>query len=136
MTAPRVGILVNPIAGVGGRVGLAGSDGAEIVAEALARGAIPRANDLAVGALEEFRAKWAAARPTPVLLAAPGDMGVGAARRAGFAPLVVWTIGEGPTTAADTCRLAGDLIAAGIDLLLVAGGDGTARDICSVVAAL
>ena len=142
MTAPRVGIVVNPIAGIGGRVGLAGSDGAEIVAEALARGAVPRANERAVGALVELRTRWAAARPAPgdvgaapVLLAAPGEMGEVAARRAGFAPLVVGTIGEGPTTAADTCRLAGELVAVGIDLLLFAGGDGTARDICRVAAA-
>jgi predicted polyphosphate/ATP-dependent NAD kinase len=141
MTAPRVGLLVNPIAGIGGRVGLAGSDGAEIVEEALARGAIPRANDRTVGALEILRARWAAARSTPVpiaapiLLAAPGDMGAIAARRAGFAPLEVGAIGEGPTTAADTRRLAEEIIAAGIDLLLFAGGDGTARDICGVAAA-
>jgi len=140
MTGPRVGLLVNPIAGIGGRVGLAGSDGAEIVAEARSRGAIPRANDRAVGALEVLRARWAAtrwaaARPAPILLAAPGEMGAEAARRAGFAPLVVGAIGEGPTTAADTRRLAGELIAAGVDLLLFAGGDGTARDICGVAAA-
>jgi predicted polyphosphate/ATP-dependent NAD kinase len=135
MTAPRVGLLVNPIAGIGGRVGLAGSDGAEIVAEALSRGAIRHANDRAVGALEALRARWGAARPVPALLAAPGEMGADAARHAGFAPLVVGAIDEGPTTAADTRRLTGELIAAGLDLLLFAGGDGTARDICGVAGA-
>ena len=135
MTAPRVGLLVNPIAGIGGRVGLAGSDGAEIVAEALSRGAVPHANDRAVGALEELRARWGADRAAPALLAAPGEMGAEAGRRAGFAALVVGAIGEGPTTAADTRRLAGELIAMGLDLLLFAGGDGTARDICGVAGA-
>jgi predicted polyphosphate/ATP-dependent NAD kinase len=135
MTGPRAALLVNPIAGIGGRVGLAGSDGAEIVAEALSRGAIPHANDRAVGALEALRTRWGAARPVPALLAAPGEMGADAARRAGFEPLVVGVLGRGSTTAADTHRLAGELIAAGLDLLLFAGGDGTARDICGVAGA-
>ncbi len=130
MTGPRAALLVNPIAGLGGRVGLAGSDGAEIVAEALSRGAIPHANDRAVGTLEALRARWSAAGPVPALLVAPGEMGADAARRAGFEPLVVGALGQGTTTAADTQRLAGELIAAGLDLLLFAGGDGTARDIC------
>ena len=41
----RLGFIINPVAGIGGAVGLKGSDG--MVAEALARGAIPRAQDRA-----------------------------------------------------------------------------------------
>ena len=35
----RIGFLVNPIAGIGGRVGLKGSDG--VLSEALKRGGVP-----------------------------------------------------------------------------------------------
>ena len=43
------------------------------------------------------------------------------------------TLEPGPTSARDTRRLAARLCDRGIDLLLFAGGDGTARDICSAV---
>ena len=38
---PRVGLVVNPVAGMGGRVGLKGTDGEEMLEEALFRGAEP-----------------------------------------------------------------------------------------------
>jgi predicted polyphosphate/ATP-dependent NAD kinase len=39
----RLGLIINPVAGIGGAVGLKGSDG--MVAEALARGAVPKARE-------------------------------------------------------------------------------------------
>ena len=45
----RLGLIINPIAGIGGAVGLKGSDG--MVAEALARGAMPKARERARQAL-------------------------------------------------------------------------------------
>ena len=46
---------------------------------------------------------------------------------------VVGQLGHGETSAADTERLAVELQETGVDLLLFAGGDGTARDIFDVV---
>src|SRR5687767_12747645 len=48
----RVGLIVNPVAGIGGRVGLKGSDGTRVVARALALGAVPEAPARAIAALQ------------------------------------------------------------------------------------
>lgn len=130
----RVGLLVNPIAGLGGRVGLKGTDGADTAAMALARGAVPEAGARAAAALRRLIAAWPAGRPPPVVLVPGGAMGEDSGREAGVAVRVVGPApGPGPTSAADTHRLARTLVDEGVDLLLVAGGDGTARDVCSAV---
>jgi len=41
----KVGLIINPVAGLGGAVALKGSDGVEIVREALRRGALPKAQE-------------------------------------------------------------------------------------------
>ena len=131
---PVLGLVVNPIAGIGGAVGLKGSDGAETVQRALALGAVPHANDRAADALTRLAARWPAGRPRPQLLAGAGEMGETAARRAACEPLVVGEIAAGDTTAADTRRIVAAFAAAGADLILFAGGDGTARDVVAGLA--
>jgi predicted polyphosphate/ATP-dependent NAD kinase len=131
---PRVGLIVNPIAGLGGRVGLKGTDGETTLARALARGAVPEASARAAAALRRLFVAWPTARAAPLVLVPDGEMGAVAAREAGIDHRAVGLPpGPGPTSAADTRRLARALVDAGIDLLLVAGGDGTARDICAAV---
>ena len=56
-------------------------------------------------------------------------MGEHGARAAGLSPTVIVDPPAGPTTAADTRRAAREMARRGVDLLLFAGGDGTARDI-------
>jgi len=51
----RVGLIVNPLAGIGGRVGLKGSDGTAIVERALALGAVPAAGARAAETLSHLR---------------------------------------------------------------------------------
>ncbi len=126
-----LGLVVNPIAGIGGAVGLHGSDGAETVRLALALGAVPQAEDRAVAALARFGARWPHGRTPPIILAGPAEMGEAAAGRAGLAARVVGTIAAGRTTADDTRRIVATLAAAGVDLVLFAGGDGTARDVAA-----
>ncbi len=127
---PRLGLLVNPIAGMGGPVGLKGTDGAETLAEAIARGAMPRANERAEIAIRSFVAD----RLAPIsVLAAPGQMGADAVARAGATPVLVGALGDRGTSAADTVRLIVALADAGAELILFAGGDGTARDIAAAL---
>ena len=120
-----LGLIVNPVAGLGGSVGLKGTDG--VVAEALARGAVPRAAERAAAAVAAVDAA------IPIACAA-GPMGADVLHALGRAPAAVaGGAASGETTAADTRAAARALVDAGVELLLFAGGDGTARDVCTAV---
>jgi NAD+ kinase len=126
----RVGVVVNPIAGMGGRVGLKGTDGK--VTEALERGAEPRAPDRAREGLASF-ARFA---DDPTVLVAADPMGERVARAAGLEPEVVSdpeTDEPTETTAADTRRAVEAFLEQGVDLILFAGGDGTAVDVAEAI---
>jgi len=125
----RLGLIVNPKAGLGGSVGLKGSDGAAIQKQALALGAVPQALNRAIEALQLLTSS----RGELEVITYPGEMGADAAMACGFEPVVIGTIAPGETTAADTCRAAEEMSGLGVDLLLFAGGDGTARDIYRTV---
>jgi len=131
--APRLGLIVNPIAGLGGRVGLKGTDGAGVAARALELGAEPRAAARASAALSRLAATWPADQLRPQLSCGAGDLGERAAAEAGWSCSVIGAPAPVRTTAHDTQQLAQAWCDAGIDLLLFAGGDGTARDISAVV---
>ncbi|MER5635474.1 NAD(+)/NADH kinase [Kitasatospora sp. NPDC002227] len=124
MTA-LVGLVVNPVAGVGGAVGLKGSDGETTQRRAHRLGAVPRAGERAALALAELAAR----HPEELrLLTADGPMGAEAALVAGFRPQLVHRPGR-RTSAWDTTATVRALRRAGVRLLLFAGGDGTARDV-------
>ncbi|MFE4949281.1 ATP-NAD kinase family protein [Leifsonia sp. NPDC056665] len=140
-----IGLIVNPVAGVGGPAGLAGSDGVAAQREALRRGGRPRAGERALEALRVL----AAAHPGAEILTAAGALGADAVRAAGLIPRVAYTphhpakgtllslpgaksdndVPLGGTNGDDTARAAAALRAAGASLILFAGGDGTARDV-------
>lgn len=130
--AVRVGLVVNPIAGLGGRVGLKGTDGAETVARALALGAEPSAGERTRRALDRLRSE-AADAPFD-LLVGPGPMGEDAAHGAGLPFEVADELSAAATTAEDTRRISHVLaLERRVDLLLFAGGDGTAADVLAAV---
>jgi predicted polyphosphate/ATP-dependent NAD kinase len=124
-----VGLIVNPVAGMGGRVGLKGSDGPEILRRARALGAKPSAPARAAEALRGL----AALAKQIELITYPAEMGESEARQAGFNPTVIGQIQPGATTAEDTRRAGLAMAAMEVDLLLFAGGDGTARDVYQAV---
>jgi predicted polyphosphate/ATP-dependent NAD kinase len=125
----KVGLIVNPVAGMGGSVGLKGTDGRDVLDRALALGARPVAPERALRALRRL----AAAAPGTALIGCAGAMGGDVAAQAGlpFAPL-----SHAPAvapTAADTRAAAQELQVRGAALILFAGGDGTARDILDAI---
>ncbi|MBS1251367.1 MAG: hypothetical protein MAG451_00400 [Anaerolineales bacterium] len=121
----RIGVVVNPIAGMGGRVGLKGTDGK--VAEARALGAEPRSPDRAVEALKSLHRHIADSKIE--LFAFGGQMGAGEAREAGFEPHIVGEPAQTASTAEDTREAVRRFTEAGVDLILFVGGDGTAVDV-------
>lgn len=127
----RIGLIVNPIAGIGGRVGLKGSDGLAIQRRALELGAIPEALQRATLSLLPL----SRLHSTLEVFTFPREMGETSACDAGFTPHVIGEIQSGATTAEDTRHAAHEISALGVDMILFAGGDGTARDVCASVPA-
>ena len=122
----RVGLIVNPLAGVGGAVALRGSD--DVAQQAMALGALPRAAARATEALLALRAIHGKVS----LFTGAGALGMDAALAAGWSADIVYR-GSSTTDAEDTRTLARRLSMMQVDLLLFAGGDGTARDIVDSV---
>lgn len=124
-TAPLLGFIVNPVAGMGGSVGLKGTDGEAIVREAMRRGARPTAGERAAKAIVRVTASL----PQVNVLTVTGPMGEQVVREAGIEPIVLDLPHTGCSTSVDTRLAAASMAEQGVDLILFAGGDGTARDI-------
>ncbi len=127
----RLGLIINPLAGLGGSVALKGSDG--VASEAIARGAEPKAHLRMAQAL----AVIADYLPRIEIITASGTMGENLAKSLGFDVQVVYQAAfndtSADTTATDTKQAAIAIEQHNLDLLLFAGGDGTARDLFDVV---
>lgn len=120
--APSIALIVNPIAGLGGAVGLKGTDGPGIVAEALARGAVPHAGTRVQRAFSILSRR----APGTLIRAAPGQLGVD--WLAGLDLCVRPLADFHPSgTARDTREATAHLT--DTDLVVFGGGDGTARDV-------
>jgi len=120
-----MGFIVNPIAGMGGKVGLKGTD--NVVGEAVAKGAAPTAPDRAEEFLEKLKRDMNG--ELFEVLTCPGIMGAEECRAAGvLAHVLSMEIGD-PTTAEDTKKAVMLLGEAKADLIVFVGGDGTAKDV-------
>ncbi len=128
----RIGFVINPIAGMGGRVGLKGTDG--LAAEAKRRGAEPTATRRALEALHPLKnaLDHEPRAPSVSWLTASGAMGEDALRAAAFAPITVVHDTSPEPSVEDTRATVRQFVSAGVDLVLFCGGDGTARDVCGV----
>jgi predicted polyphosphate/ATP-dependent NAD kinase len=128
----NIGFIVNPIAGMGGRVGLKGTDG--VVDEAIHRGATPVALGKAVETLEAFLELSAHIEGEIHWFTCDGEMGAHALTKAGINKFaIVYTPRHEMTTAEDTKKGCSHLLKHGVDLIVFCGGDGTARDVFSAL---
>nr|WP_321502955.1 ATP-NAD kinase family protein [uncultured Dethiosulfovibrio sp.] len=121
----RLGLIVNPIAGMGGSVALKGTDG-DALAKAVSLGAIPKCHQRVVSALSDgagWNVRW---------VTCSGAMGEDVLGSLGIDCTAIPGFGE-RTTGEDTVRAARAMMEEKVDLLIFAGGDGTARDVASVV---
>ncbi|MBN8867797.1 MAG: NAD(+)/NADH kinase [Solirubrobacterales bacterium] len=117
----RIGLIVNPIAGMGGKVGLRGTDGSWRQQRARELGATEMAAERAGIALDRLREQGDLA-----LTVAGGAMGEKVAREHGFEAEVAGEFGC-ETSPEDTREAALAMADSGVELILFAGGDGTAR---------
>ncbi len=124
----RVGFLVNPIAGMGGSVGLKGTDG-DLLYEALRRGSKPVAPYRALRFLKRLKELT----NDVLLIIPPKSMGLDYVRGF-FTSYHLLDVDVGGITSREdtlnTCKL---MTEEGVDLVVFVGGDGTARDIYNVV---
>jgi len=125
-TMTLVGILVNPDAGLGGRLGFKGSDGR--AEEARLAGAEDRAGPRMSQTLSRFAELG---KKEVNFLTCDGRMG------STWLPLEFTNVetiaGAEPSSAKDTQHAVRAMVEKEIDLLLYAGGDGTTRDIISTL---
>lgn len=124
----KIGLIVNPIAGMGGRVGLKGTDGIDILESAIKLGAIKQAPMKATRALN----KLVPIRDKIILFTASDDMGENQCKSLGLNYEVVYK-SKDRTSSLDTVRATKALVDMAVELIIFVGGDGTARDIYSVV---
>ena len=125
----KLGLIINPLAGIGGPLALKGSDGAEIVAEAQSRGAELRA----AGRAEQVLRALKVHENLFSLYGFDGAMAAESAANSGLPITIVGTPSSEQTSPEDTVNAAIKLKEVGVDLIAFVGGDGTARDIFSAL---
>ncbi len=124
----KVGFIVNPIAGMGGAVGLKGTDGKEILQKAVTLGATP----VAPARAETFLSELKTSNEDMRLMVGAGSMGEDEARNHNFG-YKVFGEQKKDTCPEDTVEIAKRIAEEGVDLLIFCGGDGTARDVLNAV---
>jgi predicted polyphosphate/ATP-dependent NAD kinase len=126
---PRVGVIVNPIAGMGGTVALHGTDG-NAPERARELGAVPGSEARMRRTLAILRREHPGALE---IVAADGAMGADSVRASGLVLSSTVGVARDLTSAQDTHSAAIAMRDVGVELLLFAGGDGTAADIVGAV---
>jgi len=122
----RIGLIVNPVAGMGGSVGLKGTDG-EMFKKSLELGANPVTPARTKNFLTHIKNKQEI-----IMYTAPGKMGEEYVKSFDIQLETIGAIDE-ETTAEDSKKIAREMLNDGVKLLIFVGGDGTARDIYDAV---
>jgi predicted polyphosphate/ATP-dependent NAD kinase len=125
----KLGLIINPIAGMGGRVGLKGTDGPEILKKAIQLGAKPVSRRRTGEALKALLSL----KDSVDLFTCPRKMGEEIAIDCGFEPQIIDGVSLSSTSAKDTQKAARAMQERGVDILLFSGGDGTARDVYEAI---
>ncbi|MHA2174387.1 MAG: ATP-NAD kinase family protein [Candidatus Hodarchaeales archaeon] len=132
----KIGFLINPIAGMGGKVALKGTDGEDILQKAIKLGATPVALNKAVSF---FRAIKTYSTHKKIIFVIPqGKMGDAIFKNEkdlsqGFRLEVILNVKiPNKTTKNDTLAIVEELIKRKVELILFVGGDGTAQDVYSI----
>jgi len=123
----KLGLIINPVAGLGGSVALKGSD--DMTLHALALGAEPKANIRAQTALKVLLAY----KENITIYTVNGQMGEQSALALGFEVELSYQTQNEQTQANDTEQAVAALLTQQVDIILFAGGDGTARNIAKAV---
>ena len=129
MGRKRIGFLVNPIAGMGGSVGLKGTDG-DAYFKALELGARPVAPLRARRFLNEVARLGLNVKAKFII--APHVMGEDYAKDILKDYEVVGYVPSRTTSARDTKNVVREFIEYDVDLIVFVGGDGTARDVVEI----
>ncbi len=125
----RIGLIVNPIAGMGGPVGLKGTDGFDTYLEALRMGARPKAGHKMRQAFESIRTL----AHDIEIVTCEGDMGLNIIKHFGIEPTEIVDVGDDTLSEpSDTMQAVIQMNRMDIDLIVFAGGDGTARNVSAV----
>jgi predicted polyphosphate/ATP-dependent NAD kinase len=125
----KLGLILNSYAGIGGSLGLKGSDGQQIRDQALANGAGLRSP----GRLDRALDKLLVVKDQLTIYAFDGEMGAHRANEFGFPVVSVGAALTRPSEMSDTQAAATALLEEHVDLILFVGGDGTARAIADVI---
>jgi len=127
----KIGFMVNPVAGMGGKVGLKGTDG--VLKQAIKLGAKPVAPRKAVETIKEFISKYSK-KDKIQWFTCSGEMGADELKKVGVTKIeIVYTPTGKDTTSSDTKNACKKFLEKQVDLILFCGGDGTARDIFEIV---
>lgn len=127
----KVGFIVNPIAGMGGRVGLKGTDG--VVDKAIKLGAKPIAHLKAEEAIGDFFSKYSKEDDIEWFTCS-GIMGEDELKKSGIKNYrIVYKLINKITSTKDTKAASKMFLDEKVDLILFCGGDGTARDIFEII---
>lgn len=122
----KLGLIINPIAGMGGSVGLKGTD--NVLEEAIRRGAVPKSNQRAKQALNQLLSL----KENITIYTAKGEMGEDLAKELGFKISLI-EVDEKIKDNILTETIAKKINEENVNLLIFAGGDGTARDIYNAI---
>ncbi|MGB3727080.1 MAG: ATP-NAD kinase family protein [Glaciecola sp.] len=125
----KLGLIINPYAGIGGALALKGSDGASVRARALNNGAERLAMQKAQLALAECRHL----SDTFEVYTGSSELGETTAKALGLGYHIVYSPTQAQTESDDTMALVAKCCQHNVDLLLFVGGDGTARNVCEAL---